>query len=400
MTANQELAPLPYQSEIKDYLKTHERALWDWFSSARSQQNYAEALRTDLLKSTYRFDPQSHAELYASVETIKARLNLDIPVTLYQARDAPQPNATLYFLPGEGHIVFSGPLLTLLNSAEVQAIVAHELAHYVLWSRDNGEFHIAARLLDAVADDPRSAPSHEQTAIRYQLYTELFADRGSLHVAADLHSVVAGLVKIQTGIAQINPADYLKQAEEIFTRGAVSSDGLSHPEGFIRARALALWHAEGAASAAAIRAMIEGPVVFDRLDLLDQVQLSAMTRRILQQLLRHRWFQTPAVLGHAKLYFADFQPASPQDPGAWDEERSSDAKWRDYLCYVLLDFVAMDPQLEELPLAAAFEMARRLKIEAAFEKIAGKELKIKQSDLRRVKENTATLLAQAEVQHE
>src|SRR5262245_28369701 len=231
------LEPLPYHVALRDYLKLRERDLWNWFASAQAQADYTEHLRTELLKSTYRLDSQSHPALYQCVELARQRLQLQIPVTLYQAQNSPQANAALFFMPAEAHIVFSGPVLTLLNMEEVQSVIGHELAHYHLWCRDNGEYHIADRLLQAVAQDPRSARTHEQTARMFQLYTEIFADRGSLRVAGNLHSVIAGLVKIETGFSQVSAPAYLKQAEEVFARGVASTEGISHPESFIRARA-------------------------------------------------------------------------------------------------------------------------------------------------------------------
>src|SRR5215471_18712150 len=104
------LEPLPYHVELRDYLKAHERELWNWFASARAQTDYTENLRMELLKSTYRLDAASHPELFQAAEAAKTRLRLDIPLTLYQAQNTFQPNATLYFIPGEGHVVFSGPV--------------------------------------------------------------------------------------------------------------------------------------------------------------------------------------------------------------------------------------------------------------------------------------------------
>src|SRR5438045_8363755 len=101
------LEPLPYHVELRDYLKSQERDLWDWFASASAQTDYTENLRMELLKATYRLDPEGHPDLYKSVEAAKAGLQLDIPVTLYQAQHNPQPNAALYYIPSEGHLVFS-----------------------------------------------------------------------------------------------------------------------------------------------------------------------------------------------------------------------------------------------------------------------------------------------------
>jgi hypothetical protein len=393
--AETRLAPLAYHNELRDYLKSDERELWNWFASAQAQADYAEKLRLELLKSTYRLDPTGHELAYHGVEEAKGRLGLDIPVTLYQAQKSPQLNATLYHLPGEAHIVFSGPVFDLLNPTELKSVIGHELAHYNLWEREGGEFQIADRLLETAANDPRAQNSHLQSARRYHLYTEIFADRGSLWVAEDVNAVVSGLVKIETGLSQVNGESYLQQAGEIFSSGEISTEGLSHPEAFIRARALALWQENGEKAEEQIRGMIEGRTTLEGLDLLGQKRLSQRTRELMQALLRPKWFQTPAALGHAKMFFADFQVSD----GSL-ELKPTDAALREYFCYLLLDFTRVDPELDEMPLAAAFDLSRRLEMEERFEKLAAKELKIKARDLRRIKEEAAELLAKAEVENE
>ena len=391
------LEPLPYHIELRDYLKSQERDLWNWFASARAQADYTESLRMDLLKATYRLDAESHPDLFQAVETAKNRLQLDIPVTLYQAQNSPQPNAALYFIPAEGHIVFAGPVLSLLNAEEIQSVLGHELAHYRLWEWEQGELHIADRLIQAVACDPRASESHEQTARRFQLYTEIFADRGSLCVTGDVHPVVAGLVKIQTGLTQVSAPAYLKQAEEIFSKDNVTTEGVSHPEAFIRARALSLWQERRHDAHPQIIRMIEGVEALDRLDLIGQTRMVQTTRLLLEYFLQPKWFQTPAVLGHAKLFFNDFQPAPTTNTAALDAFKSGDARMREYLCYVLLDFVAADPELDEMPLAAALDLSRKLDLDAQFEKLAAKELKLKVRDVRKLKEQAAEMLAKAQV---
>src|SRR5688572_10714555 len=315
--------------ELRDYLKSLERELWNWFASARAKADYTESLRMELLKSTYRLDVGSYPELYQSVHEAKLRLQLDIPVTLYQAQNNSQLNAALFFVPGEGHVVFSGPILTLLNAEELKSVIGHELAHYHLWGSSDGDFHIADRLVQAVANDPRAAISHEQTARRFQLYTEIFADRGSLFVTGDVNPVVASLVKIETGLPQVSASGYLRQADEIFAGGSVATEGLSHPEAFIRARALTLWQEQRDASAAPISEMIEGTAGFDELDLIGQARLTSATRHLLETFLRPKWFQTPAVLGTAKLYFEDFQPVGGNSAGNLDALKFKDARSRE-----------------------------------------------------------------------
>jgi hypothetical protein len=390
------LEPLPYHVELRDYLKSQERDLWNWFASAQAQADYTENLRMGLLKSTYRLNMESHPDLFLIVEAVKSRLQLDIPVTVYQAQNAPHPDAALYFIPGEGHIVFSGPVLSLLNTEEIKSVLGHELAHYFLWQWEQGELHIADRLIQAIACDPRASVSHEQTARHFQLYTEIFADRGSLCVTGDVHPVIAGLVKIQTGLTQVSAPAYLKQAEEIFSKDNVTTEGLSHPEAFIRTRALSLWQQQRHDAHPHIAKMIEGADVLDNLDLSGQRRMVKNTRRLLEYFLQPEWFQTPSVLGHAKLFFDDFHPAAAKDALMPDAFKSSDFKTREYLCYVLLDFVTADPELDDMPLAAALELSRQLAFDTQFEKLAAKELKLKIRDVRKIKVQAAEMLAKAE----
>ena len=374
----------------------HEPDLWNWFASAQAKAEFTEHLRLHLLKSTYRLDPESHPELYQLTEAAKSSLHLDIPVTLYQAQGDTSLNAVLYFIPGEGHIVFSGSILTLLSPQELQAIIGHELAHYLLWQYEDGTFHIADRLLTSTSKDSSASECHVQTARLFQLYTEIFADRGALCVTNDLDPVVASLVKVETNLNQVSAASYLKQAEEIFSKENVTTKAFSHPETFIRARALALWHEQGEESANAISQMIEGTICMDDLDLLGQNQLSQKTRLLLEYLIQPSWFQTPGVLGHAKMFFPDFEPAKTRDVAVLKDLKFTDPKLREYLCYILLDFVTADPDLEDMPLAAALELAQHLECDAELEKILVKELQMKVRNIRKIKGLASVMLTKAE----
>ena len=103
------------------------------------------------------------------------------------------------------------------------------------------------------------------------------------------------------------------------------------------------------------------------------------------------------MLVHAKLFFEDFRPASAKDSALLAGLTFADSKLREYLGYVLLDFVTADPELDDMPLAAALELCRELNVELEFEKLAFKELKMKERELKRVRDDAATMLASAEV---
>lgn len=391
------LEPLSYHREIRDYLKERERELWEWFASARAKENYAEELRLGLLKSTYRLTPADHPELYSYASAALGGLALEVPVTLYQSQGSSQgANASIFYLPGEAHIVLSGPIITLLNPAELTSVFGHELAHFLLWRSESEEFLIADRLLQIVSSDNRAQPAHIETARRYRLYTEIFADRGAAQVTNDLPAVVAALVKIHTGLATVNGSSYLTQAAEIFSKSAVKTAELSHPEAFIRAHALALWTAQGTGANGAIRTMIAGKPTLDELDIVGQTELARLSQRFLAQLLRPRWFRSDPILAQARLYFPDFAPAESEDPGLLNVLQETGSMLKEYFSYLLLDFVHVDRDLEEVPLAAAIRWAENLGIAGHFEKLAAKELGIKARDLSRLKPRIAELLATAE----
>ena len=378
------------------YLKATEPELWLWASSAEVRGEFAEEMRTGLLKANYRLDAEGHPDLAGRCAAVAQRLGVTAPVTLYQTTGGFGLNAMLCHLPGEAHIVFTGPILATLKGAELDAVLAHELAHYRLWEMDGGDFLVADRLLMAAANDPRAAASHAQTARRFRLYTEVFADRGSFAGCGQLEATVAALVKTETGLPEVSASSYLRQADEIFSREDATTKGLEHPETFIRARALRLWAENDASLEAWLAATIEGPLSLDELDLAGQQRMAKLTRRFLSEVLRPAWFQSPPVLAHARAFFPDFAPASAPDESVATELRSTDAATREYLCYLLLDFAVIDRDLEDVPLAAALDWSERLEIAEQFEKLTLKELGIGKRQFNKLKKESAAMLVKAE----
>ena len=110
-----ELQPLPYHIAIRDYLQAEESALWKWFSKSKTQDEHAEAIRFDLLKTTYRIDRDSDPKLYDQASRVAERLKLDVPITLYQAQNPVGLNASICTMINEAHIVFQGPITERLE---------------------------------------------------------------------------------------------------------------------------------------------------------------------------------------------------------------------------------------------------------------------------------------------
>jgi len=392
------LAPPPYFDAIAGYLKKHEPEAWKWFSEDIGGGEHIERVRLELLKRAYRIDRESKADVYALADVARERLSLTAPVTFYQLQQAPGGmNVSLFHIPGEAHVAFSGPVLERVDRKELSALVGHELGHFRLFEDWGRRFRVAAELLTALVHDQEVRPAHMKSYRLFQLYSEVFCDRCSLVASEDLHASISGLVKVETGIDEVSAESYLRQTDEILSKGQVKTEGASHPECYIRARALKLW-SDGAEDVdARVRDAIEGPPSLDGLDLLGQTRTMAMTRRLIDELLREPWMQSDAVMSHARLFFDNFAPpkSKQSDDGLDDLAAIEDEKLADYLCYVMLDFVSCDRDLEEPALAGAHLLSRRLGLAKSFRKIACKELKLRKRQFDKLEADAEDILRSA-----
>ena len=357
------LAPLPYHTAVVDYLRLHEPEVWAWANARMSDEQQREALRSALLRDTYRIDPQAHPEVHAQLACAMARLGIAAPATLYQSAGQAM-NAALLFVPGEIHILLEGPLLERMTGPELLAVFGHELAHYLLWSQGDGALLAAERILhDAVASG-QATGSQRETWRRYALHTELFADRGGAIAAGELAPAVAALVKVQTGIGSVDAAAYLRQAAEVDARDqaqdAAASSAQTHPETFIRARALELWW-EGAPDCDAwIEVRLQGPLMLEQLDLPGQLRLQALTRGFLTHYLLGADFAGEAVLARVRMLFPDWRA----DEAALGPQHFGSAVARDcvrsYLNALMLDLALADADSQDAALLRAGRMAQEL----------------------------------------
>lgn len=373
MATSSPLGAVAYHETLLRHLQTREPDVWRWFDSHKFREQYAASLTSDLLKTSYRLERDAHPALYGAADEARERLGLALPMTLYQAQQAEGLNAALWFLPAELHLVLSGPVAAVLTPAEQRALFGHELTHHLLYTADGGDLFTARQILGAMADDPEAGPVHAETERRFHLFEEVVADRGSLSVSDDPLTAVSMLVKVTTGLADASAEAYLRQADEIFSRETVRTEGLSHPETFIRARALRLWGERGDAAAAEVARMIEGPLDIHAMDLVGQQALHLLTRDFVSTLLSPEWMRSEANLAHARLFFEDIEPARP-DPAITATIRDADPATREYFCWILLDFACVDPSLEDKPMEAAAAVAEQFGEAKRFREMARREL--------------------------
>ncbi len=374
------LRPLPYHCNISTYLEDEESGLWNWFRSDEFGTKYADAIRLELLKSTYRLDRATHMDLHLAADAVAEALELSAPITIYQAEGGTMMNAALCFIPGEIHVALQGPVLRSLSDAELRVLLGHEFSHYKLWSEEDGRFFTTDRLLAAIATDPAGKPSHVESIIRHRLYTEIYADRGGFLATGDVDAVIRCLVKVATGLAHVDAKAYLEQAGEILKAEAKATEETSHPESFLRARAIQLFNDNPKDMDSKIAELVQGALRFDCMDLLDQRDLQSTTRRVLDAMLATTAFTSEAQLGHAKCFFADYKRSSHKTSDEVDEQLTNaiarlDKPAKEYLAYLMLDFALIDPDLDEVGACHAILVSEELGLRDAFSQVYRKEVK-------------------------
>jgi hypothetical protein len=383
--------PLSYHLKVCNHFKEHSKT-WDFFSAIKTRNTQLNEFKLELLKNTYKFDPASDKSIYDKVEMAKNKLGLQhLKVHVYQAQFAEDMNASIIFLEGEAHIVFSGQITRLLNEEELLAVIAHELTHIKLYTVLEGDLEVADRIITSIANNYNSEVAYYETARLFRLYTEVFCDRGAYTVLEKTEPVITSLVKIATGLDKINAESYIKQAEEIFTAEKnTKANTVSHPENFIRARAIHLWDTQKENAETEIIKMIEGISNLDQLDIFKQKELALFTRKYLQLFLKPKWFQSVLVTSQAKQFFPDFTIDENilliEDFLKTISEAHQSIK--EFLSYLLLDFVLADPNLELVPFGWAFQFVEDVQLKEAFDEIVKKEFKFTDKKLQQHKQKT------------
>jgi hypothetical protein len=365
-----------YHRQVVAHLKG-QVALWKFFSTDSDQAEEFQQFKTELLKNTYRLEPDVEPSIYASIDKAKTALQISHKVSVYQLLVSTELNASIYMLPEEAHIVLSGGMIKLMDSAEMEAILAHELAHLKFFAEDGGDYRIASRVLDALSTHAGAPPEYLETARLFNLYKELYCDQVALRVAGDIMPVVSALVKIDTGLEHVSAESYLRQAAEIFEVVEVKSEHITHPEIFIRAYALQAFQSFPGDTETKINMVIQGRCKLRELDVFSRETLYGVSRRVVTAMLASSDLQTDTLLNLAKQYFPDFRPGNeagllPDDSAASNFDESSKV----YLAYLLLDFALADRAVERDAYPQAYALAQLLGVGDTMKEVTKKELKL------------------------
>jgi Zn-dependent protease with chaperone function len=159
-------------------------------------------------------------DLYALL--VQACRILDIyPYPLLFLRQSPYPNAyTLAFQGEKPFIVIHSSLLDILNEAELQVVLAHELGHlkceHGVWLTLANSFAVLFNSLGAIGFPLSNVL--ERHLMKWFQAAEFSCDRASLLVSQDAFVVTSTIMKLAGGSSSIHrhldAKEYMKQAEE------------------------------------------------------------------------------------------------------------------------------------------------------------------------------------------
>jgi hypothetical protein len=401
-----ELDALPYHADIAEHLCTSEAALWAWFESDQFSKRYAEKVKLELLKSTYRLTRDDQASVYELADAALAKFGLELPIAIYQRHGGGEnANAGLIFLPDEVAVMLEGNIAELLSDEEMLAALGHEISHHRLYTLDDGRYFTAERLLEWCAEQPGCDASIIETGRLFRLHTEIFADRGALHVSGDRDTVISTLIKVSTGLKAVSARAYLEQADEILEKYHKGSEELTHPELYIRAKAVDILSGE-LPDMRRLSPLVCGPLDAKRLDLIGQNRLTALTRRVVDRVLAPEFMRNEYTGNLAERYFPgyklrdacliahDNKGVETADTPDEHAQLTREIEWltkscHEILAFVLLDFATVDAESGDAALAWTLDLADQLGFLAVYEPTARKELKRKKDDLAKLKRAAA-----------
>ncbi|MFK8001633.1 MAG: M48 family metalloprotease [Polyangiales bacterium] len=389
------LTPLPYHDAIRGHLKEHVAAAWSHFRSDEWREEHAREADLELAKSTVLLDEETHARVYELARDAAQKVGVKVDVELFQGDAQGGLNAALYFAPDRARIVLYGPLQERLQEDELLALLGHELAHHVLWTTDEGEFFTTMRTLNGLSWAGASE-SIAATERMYRLTTETFADRGGYLASGSTDALIRCLIKTRTQLSEVDAQAFLRQAEKVIAQ-TKGSEAFEHPETYLRAKAITLFADRAEGSEEEVQELLTGALELHDLDLVGRVELSALSRSFVDHLLAPDWFRTTAVLAHAGLLFEDYSHRAPQHDVATleTELRRYGPTSLDYLAFLLLDFIVVDTDLADLPLAQAQTLAESVGLLDRLEKHVNRELKMTKKAIASVRAQRETLLTAA-----
>lgn len=376
------LEPTHYHSDLLNYLKNNEAEVWNWAISQPAQDDHTAEVRDTLLKQSYRLSPENHKSVFDQCQKAMTVLGIDAPIHLYQIADG-QMNASLFFIPGEVHIVFYGPVLEKLSEGELLALLGHEISHHLLWSTAAGEYHAVSRILDHTLSYPRATQSQYESARLFRMYTELYADRGAALVSDSSKTSIACMVKIMTGLPDVDPDAYLKQVEEIQPSKKGSTEN-THPEMFIRAKAVSKWWDDDEDLEDWLDKKLRGDPSLDSIDMIQQAEWSHLSSSFLREFRQGLDIESDFLDAAAKRITDEVDKIHLSQSPSWSPHIKMNSTLRDYFFALIFDLAMADPDVRDEVLQAGANVAYEMNHLNAYREAMKRDLKIRKQTITRL----------------
>ncbi|MGB3765536.1 MAG: M48 family metalloprotease [Phormidesmis sp.] len=198
--------------------------------------------------------PNQLPGLYQSLCEACRVLDLEVP-QLY-IKQHPMPNAYTFAMRGkQPFIVVHTSLIELLNPAEVQAVIGHELGHLKC---DHGVYLTLANLLTlATSQLPFGnvlMQNWQSQIMEWVRCAEFTCDRAALLATQDARTVASVLMKLSGGSPTLSPLlnldafidqarsyDAISESDMGEMLKKIKTDELSHPVPVLRAREIDRW---------------------------------------------------------------------------------------------------------------------------------------------------------------
>ena len=208
----------------------------------------------DNIASSVLVGPNQLPDLHQSLCEACRVLDLEVP-QLY-IKQHPMPNAYTFAMRGKRpFIVVHTSLIELLNPAEVQAVIGHELGHLKC---DHGVYLTLANLLTlATSQLPFGSvlmQNWQSQIMEWVRCAEFTCDRAALLATQDARTVASVLMKLSGGSPTLSPLlnidafiDQARSYDEISASDIgemfkkMKTDELSHPVPVLRAREIDRW---------------------------------------------------------------------------------------------------------------------------------------------------------------
>jgi hypothetical protein len=392
------LQPLAYHRRVADALEAKERDLWDWFRSDEFTAQYEKEAQNRLNRSAVRLGRDgnaNNARRYELAEKARDSLGLNGEIALYQSQETGgAPNAVLHYMPGQITIEFVGRVLELLDDDELLDLLGHEIGHYKLYEEESRRYHTATRLIYWICGRDACPPVWFETARRLSLYTEVYCDTAGYIVTGSRDTTIRSLAKMIADFKDADAQSYLAQVEEILAQENAGSQGLTRPEFYIRANAIANRATLDAdAFEASLVRLIEGPLNIAEVDILGQETLQDLTRTVIDRFTQLEMNRTEPVEAHARHYFQKYNWPGKSTPPSFALPNVA-PQTRDYLSYVLLDFAHCDPSRSDEALASALVVAQQIGLDGPFRAVARKVLHKTADELAKVEQHAANVLGE------